>query len=120
MVEDASPRRQGGEPGSVRVDFVPVELTSTGIDIHLLGPKPSGTLPEVATSPEEQDHGESKVRLEETLSSSEPVFARRSNDSRIELDGLVSAYLARSRTYSTRCSAYLGNKDENTKDQTEP
>ena len=49
------PRRPGLHLLALAVDQVPVKLTTTGVNVHLGGPEPSGALPEVSTNPEGHD-----------------------------------------------------------------
>ena len=51
----------------VGIDLIPVELTTAGVDVHLVCSEPTGALPEVADDPEEDDDGEGEVGLEEAL-----------------------------------------------------
>lgn len=85
VMKESSPSWPRGNLGSVGVDFIPVQLSTASIDIHLLSPKPASSLPQVADHPEEQDNREGKVRLEEALNSAHARFTRRSNDGGVEL-----------------------------------
>lgn len=71
-LKDASGKTLPGGPGlhllALLVDEVPVELTAAGINVHLSGPEPSLTLPEVSSNPESTDDEEGEVGHEEVFS----------------------------------------------------
>jgi hypothetical protein len=64
-VEETLPRRPGLDLLALAVDEIPVELTTTSVDIHLCGSEPALALPEVTGDPESTDNESSKVGLEE-------------------------------------------------------
>ena len=65
------------------VDEIPVELTTSSIDVHLCGPEPTSALPEITADPESKDDEEGKVRPKEILSGTDALANGR--DSSIEL-----------------------------------
>jgi hypothetical protein len=82
-VSETLPCRPSLDLLALAVDEVPVELTATGIDIHLSGPKPTSTLPEIADDPEQSNNEQRKIGGEEVFSSSEVLANGR--DSRVKL-----------------------------------
>jgi hypothetical protein len=64
-VNQAPPRGPGLDLLALAVDEVPVEFTTTSVDIHLCGAEPSLTLPEVTADPEGSDDKGGEVSLEE-------------------------------------------------------
>jgi hypothetical protein len=83
LVERTSPSRPGGNLGAVGVDGLPVELTTTTVDIHLVGAEPAGALPGETNDPEEDDNEEGEVAGEETLGVVQ--FRARGGDGVVEL-----------------------------------
>jgi hypothetical protein len=75
----------------------PVDHAATSVDIDLVEPEESRTLPDVATDPEENNNREGKAADEETLNSARPRLTR-GVDARVD----------------------LGNEDQNRHDQTNP
>lgn len=92
LVESTLPGRPRGHLGTVRVDGIPVKLTSASVDIHLVGAEPTSALPEEPNDPEENNDGESEVLLEETIRRVQTRLARRGGDGVIELGSGVSDY----------------------------
>ncbi len=82
-VEKSLPCGPGLHLLALAVDEIPVKLTTASVNVHLGGPEPTGTLPEVTADPEEHDDEESKVRAEEFLGGTN-AFADR-GDSSVEL-----------------------------------
>lgn len=75
----------GRNLSTIRVDGVPVELTASSVNIHLVCAQPATSLPEVADDPEEEDDGKGEVQLEEALSSVRAGLADRSSNGGVEL-----------------------------------
>lgn len=73
LVEILSPLWQRSLMRAILVDLVPVVFTTSGINIDLVKPKETLSLPEIADSPEEEDNREGKIGLEELLGSG--IFA---------------------------------------------
>lgn len=96
-VEDTLVEWQAGNVLAVRVDAVPVDWTTTDININLRGSEPSRSLPEEASEPEEKDDWESEVELEESLNITDTLDTKWP-DSDVE----------------------LSNKDDNDHDETAP
>jgi hypothetical protein len=86
LVEDTAPRGVGRDLGAVGVDGIPVELTTAGVDIHLVGAEPTGALPGETNDPEDDDAEQGKLALEEALDSVETGLANRSSNGGVELD----------------------------------
>lgn len=87
-MDEAFPRGHGSHPGSISLDFVPVQLAATGVDIDLGSTQPTLALPEIADGPEEENNGSGKILLEEALGSTHAGLSRRSDNSRVELSGV--------------------------------
>jgi hypothetical protein len=68
-VEEALPRGPCLDLLTLRVDQVPVKLTTAGVDVHLSCPQPALALPEVSDEPESCNDKERKVGLEEVRGS---------------------------------------------------
>jgi hypothetical protein len=87
MVE-AFPSRHLSKLLAVSVDFIPVVLTATSINIHISGAYPALSLPCEASSPEHQNNGKRQIGVEKALSVADP----RSNwrNSHVELEEVVS------------------------------
>lgn len=66
-MHNPAPCRHSSDSSLLAVDSLPVHHATICIDIHLRGPQPSTTLPEVATNPEHQHDWQRKVGLEEGL-----------------------------------------------------
>lgn len=64
-VEETLPRRLRRHLSALGVDKIPVELTATGVDVHLGSAEPSLALPEVTSNPESSDDESSEVGGEE-------------------------------------------------------
>jgi hypothetical protein len=64
-VEETLPCRPGLDLLALAVDQVPVELTTTSVNVHLCGSEPALALPEVTGDPESTDNKGSEVGLEE-------------------------------------------------------
>jgi hypothetical protein len=97
LVEEAPPGGPGSDLCAVSVDGLPVELTTTGVDIHLGSAEPASALPEEADDPEEHDDGDGEEGHEETLSVVDLILTGRVESSVESCD-----------------------EDENTEDKTEP
>ena len=86
-LEDAGaetlPRRPGLHLLTLAVDQVPIKFTTTGVNVHLGGPEPSGALPEVSSDPEDHNNEQAKVRLEEVFGGTDALADR--GDSSVEL-----------------------------------
>lgn len=61
VVQQASPSWVAGNLGAVGVDLIPVQLTPSGVNIHLGSSEPALTLPSITASPEEHDNGKGKI-----------------------------------------------------------
>lgn len=68
------PSRHSSQLGAVRIDLVPGQLASAGIDVDLVEPEPPSSLPEKPADPEEHDDGQGQVGLEEALYRVEATF----------------------------------------------
>lgn len=82
-VEKSLPCGPGLDLLALAVDEIPVKLTTASVNIHLSGPEPTGTLPEVTADPKGNDDEEGKVRLEEILGGTDAFADGR--DSSVEL-----------------------------------
>ena len=85
-VNDLAVEGPGGTSSAVGIDGFPVMLSATGIKVDLVELKEALTLPDVADSPEKEDHGKSEVGLEETLGIVE-VAGKGGSDGAVELSG---------------------------------
>lgn len=86
LVQEATPCGPRGNLGTVGVDGVPVELTTAGVDIHLVGSEPTGALPGEADDPEDNDAEQGKLTLEEALDGVQARLADRSSNGSVELE----------------------------------
>lgn len=66
---------------AICADLIPVQVTTTSINIDLLKLQPTSALPEISSCPESKDDGKCKIRLEEALDIVETVLPWRSNGS---------------------------------------
>ena len=93
-MEEALISRQGRHPRTIRVDGIPVVLTTARIDIHLRRAQPALLLPEVAADPEDENHRQCEHVLEPTLDVVElAVFFARRRDSAEKLLCLLTKFL---------------------------
>lgn len=60
-MESTAPSGPGSLLGTVGVDGIPVVLTETSVEIDLVNSEPSGSLPDVANQPEEEDDRDGKA-----------------------------------------------------------
>lgn len=67
LIHHPAPLRERLHVLAIRLDGLPIQLATAGIDVHLVGAEPARPLPEEAANPEEKDDGEREVRLEEAL-----------------------------------------------------
>jgi hypothetical protein len=75
LIHNALPGWPSSDLGLVGVDGFPVQVTTTGINIHLLNLEPSLALPEEANDPEEEDDRDGKEVGEESLGIVELISA---------------------------------------------
>jgi hypothetical protein len=75
--EETPPRRPGLHLLALAVNEVPVELTTTSVDIHLCGSEPALALPKVTCEPESSDDEGSKVGLKEVRGSTSLLTRRK-------------------------------------------
>lgn len=94
-MEDTSPSRVCGDPGSVCLDLVPVDLATASVDVHLGGPYPSLAFPDVSDDPEAENDGSGKILLEEALGGGQASIRGEHSNGGVELDGWVSSDGAR-------------------------
>lgn len=66
-MQQPPPSRHSSQPGPLGVDLLPVDRPAARIDVDLVNAEPPLAFPEVAAGPEEEDHRESEVYLEETF-----------------------------------------------------
>jgi hypothetical protein len=91
-VHGALPRRPALHLLTLPVDGVPVEFTTTSVNIHLWGSEPPLLLPEITADPESQHDEESQVGLKE-LGDGTSLLTRlktKGRDSSVELEKSVS------------------------------
>ena len=86
-MQGALPHWPAGNLRTVRVDNIPIELTTASVNVHLVRAQPAASLPEVANDPEEEDDGEGEVDLEEALGGVQAGLSNWSSDSGVELQG---------------------------------
>lgn len=96
-------------PGGI--DTIPIDLSPSSVNINLRCSEPSGTLPQVATGPEEENNWKSQVGLEEIFSCADFAFVAKWVERRVELDP-VSLLLRK------EWGTYLSHEYE--KDQNKP
>lgn len=69
----------------VCVDGVPVELTTARVDVELVELDPASALPDITSSPEDQDDRDRQHRREESLSVVELAIVERWGNGDVEL-----------------------------------
>lgn len=106
-MQEPTPTRQGGNPGFLTINPVPINHAPIRGNIHLVGPEPSSPFPEIATDPENEHDGQSQIRLEEGLSRRRCTPKRIQRHSELLRSSAVSASLGISSSFT-----HLGHKDE--------
>ena len=66
-MDEPPPCRPLGQLLPVGIDGIPVELAAVGIDIDLVKTEPASLLPEEATNPKHEHHGNGETLEEETF-----------------------------------------------------
>lgn len=67
QMHNPPPRRHSSNSLPLCIDPFPFNNAPVLVDIYLVGSQPSSAFPEEATNPKEQDDGQGKVSLEESL-----------------------------------------------------
>lgn len=87
FVNNPLPGGHSRQLSAVLVDGIPVELAAARVDVDLVKAEPAGALPEEAADPEEDDNGESEVRLEKALGIVDAAFRRSDGYEKLQKGG---------------------------------
>ena len=119
LVQNALPGWRRSKLSTEGIDFVPVKLTSATVDVNLADLLPTGAFPEVSDNPESNNDGEAKIRLEETLGVVETGFPRWAQGN-IELNSKSACHSFRKIRGDKGAQSYLGNKNQDAQEETDP
>lgn len=84
-VENLSPFRIRRNPGSIGIDLIPINFSTSGIDVDLVRSNPSLALPRVSDKPEKENHRSREILLEKSLGRAHSFLTGGRRDCRVEL-----------------------------------